>query len=321
MKQRLVVVIPVYNEEAVLPEMISRLRAVMSGLSHLDCEVLFIDDGSHDRTGEILATAHREDRRFTWIRFSRNFGLQSALTAGLAETDADATVFIDGDLQDPPELISRLVERWEKGFDVVLASRKSRKERGLRGLLLRLFHLLQPHFSGLPASRGTGNFGLLSRRAAGALKSLPERNRYFPGLRAWVGFKVETVEYDRQERSAGAPKQSLRRLLNYAADALFSFSYFPLRVLTASGALISIIGFSTGLHFSIKRLLGLESAFTGFTTLVVLVVCLGGFQLIALGVIGEYLLRIYDEVKGRPPYIVDARSGAEPEQPTESIKE
>lgn len=270
-------------------------------------KVVFIDDGSSDGTHQVLKSAASEDPRFQWIRFSRNFGLQAALTAGLNEVEADAVVFMDADLQDPPEVIPEMVSRWHDGAEVVLAERRSRTESGLRGLMIRGFHVLLPHFTCNLNMRNSGNFGLLSAKALRAMRQLPERNRYFPGLRSWIGFRWEAVSYDRESRKAGSPKQTFRRLLLYASDALFSFSYLPLRLLTGMGVLISSGGFALGLYFGIKRLLDLESAFTGFTTLVILVVCLGGFQLIALGVIGEYLLRIYEEVKGRPPYLIDAR--------------
>jgi dolichol-phosphate mannosyltransferase len=304
----LAIIIPVFNEEAVLPELIGRLKSVMDGLDGNASKVVFIDDGSTDATAGILQSAAHEDSRFCWIRFTRNFGLQAALTAGLNEVEADAVVFMDADLQDPPEVIPQMVSRWHDGVEVVLAERCSRTESGLRGLMIRAFHVLMPHFTGNLNMRNSGNFGLLSKKALMALRQLPERNRYYPGLRSWIGFRCESVSYDRESRQAGAPKQTFRRLLLYASDALFSFSYLPLRLLTGIGILISAGGFTLGLYFTVKRLLGLESAFTGFTTLVILVVCLGGFQLIALGVIGEYLLRIYDEVKGRPPYLIESRS-------------
>lgn len=304
----LAIIIPVFNEEAVLPELISRLKLVMEGLMGHSGSVVFIDDGSSDRTPELINSAAAADSRFQWIRFSRNFGLQAALTAGLNEVEADAVIFMDADLQDPPELIPEMISRWHGGAEVVLAERRSRTESGIRGLMIKGFHFLLPHFTGNLHTRNAGNFGLLSKKALDALRQLPERNRYYPGLRSWIGFRCESVAYDRESRKAGTPKQTLRRLFLYACDAVFSFSYLPLRLLTGIGVLISSGGFALGLYFAIKRLLGMESAFTGFTTLVVLVVCLGGFQLIALGVIGEYLLRIYEEVKGRPPYVVDSCS-------------
>jgi len=304
----LAIVIPVYNEEAVLADLLSRLQQLPGKLRDVSCETYFIDDGSTDDTHEILRSASRKSSSVHWIRLSRNFGLQAALTAGLNEVEADAVVFMDADLQDPPEVIPSLVEQWNKGAEVVLAHRRSRSESGPRGLMIKLFHSLLPHFTGNIKFKGSGNFGLLSRKALLALRQLPERNRYYPGLRAWIGFSCRTVQYDREPRKAGSPKQTLSRLFLYACDALFSFSYIPLRLLTGIGAMISAGGFALGLFFVFKRLFGLESAFTGFTTLVILVVCLGGFQLIALGVIGEYLLRIYEEVKGRPPYLIDSTS-------------
>lgn len=304
----LAVVIPVYNEEEVVSDLVQQLAQVMDSLAGLSCMICFIDDGSTDRTINIIQEKANSDKRFQWIRLSRNFGLQAALTAGLAEVEAEAIVFMDADLQDPPDLIPALVAKWREGADVVLAKRYSREEKGLKGLLLRLFHLVLPRLITSGDINNTGNFGLLSRRTVTALRKLPERNRYYPGLRAWIGFNCAVVHYNRKERQLGTPKQSLKKLIRYAADAVFSFSYIPLRFLTMAGMIISGTGFILGLYFAVKRLAGIESAFTGFTTIVVLTVCLGGFQLIALGVIGEYLLRIYEEVKGRPPYIIESSS-------------
>ena len=174
-----------------------------------------IDDGSFDDTPQVLRSAVNEDSRFYWIRFSRNFGLQAALTAGLNEVEADALVFMDADLQDPPEVIPEMVSRWHNGVEVVLAERRSRAETGLRGIMIKGFHILLPHFTGKLNMRNSGNFGLLSNKALLAMRQLPERNRYYPGLRSWIGFRCEAVSYDRESRKAGSPKQTFRHLLLY----------------------------------------------------------------------------------------------------------
>lgn len=303
----LCVVIPVFNEEPVLPELLDRLGRVMGGLPGWRSEVVFVDDGSRDRTAELLAAAVAADSRLRLVRLSRNFGHQPALTAGLAHAGhADAVVTMDADLQDPPELIPDLLAAWEQGAEVVLAVRRSRRDSGLRRVGFDLFHHWFKRVSDFPIEANTGTFGLLSRPAVTALNALEERHRFFPGLRAWVGFKQAEVLYDRQERAAGTPAQTLRRLVRYAFDGVLSFSYFPLRMLTYAGMLIAGCGFAVGLFFIARRLLGVEVAFTGFTTLVTLVLFLGGVQLIGIGVLGEYLGRIYDEVKRRPLYLVRA---------------
>jgi glycosyltransferase involved in cell wall biosynthesis len=239
------------------------------------------------------------------VELSRNFGFQSALSAGLAHArDADAVVTMDADLQDPPELIPELVSVWRSGAEVVRAVRRSRRETGLRRMGFDLFHSVFGRLTDIPIESNTGTFGLLGKTAIEAFAQLPERNRFFPGLRAWIGFATADVVYDRQERAAGKPKQTFRRLVRYAVDGFFSFSYLPLRFLTYTGIFVSALGFVLGFYFIVKRLLGVETASTGFTTLVSLVTFLGGVQLIGIGVLGEYLGRVYDEVKQRPIYLV-----------------
>jgi polyisoprenyl-phosphate glycosyltransferase len=211
---------------------------------------------------------------------------------------------MDADLQDPPEVIPDLVAAWRNGAEVVRAVRRSRQETGVRRMGFDLFHAIFGRLTDMPIESNTGTFGLLGRPALEAFVQLPERHRFFPGLRTWIGFATADVPYDRQERAAGDPKQTFRRLVRYAVDGFFRFSYLPLRFLTYTGMLVSGLGFALGLFFVVKRLLGIETATTGFTTLVSLVTFLGGIQLIGIGVLGEYLGRVYDEVKQRPIYLV-----------------
>lgn len=301
----LTVVIPVFNEEQVIPELLRRLAAVFAQLPRFRCEAVFVDDGSRDRTAALLAEAAALDPRLRLLQLSRNFGHQPALSAGLAHAQhADLVVTMDADLQDPPELIPQLVAAWENGAEVVLAVRRSREETGLRRLGFECFHLVYRRLTDFPIEANTGTFGVLGKNALLAFNQLPEKHRFFPGLRAWVGFTRAEVVYDRLERAAGQPGQTLRRLIRYALDGIFSFSHLPLRLLTYVGLLIAGAGFSTGAFFVVRRLLGIEVAFTGFTTLVTLVLFLGGVQLIGIGILGEYLGRIYDETKQRPLYIL-----------------
>jgi polyisoprenyl-phosphate glycosyltransferase len=268
---------------------------------------VLVNDGSRDRSLELLQSQAARDPRFVAVELSRNFGFQAAISAGLAEAldrGAEALVTMDADLQDPPELILEMVAKWHEGAEVVLAVRRSRQEKGLRRIGMDLFHAFFGAVADLRMDSNTGTFSLLDRIAASAVCQLPERNRFFPGLRTWVGFKTAEVLYDRQERAAGQPQQTLLRLLRYALDGVFSFSYLPLRLLTYTGVFVSAAGFVIGSFFVIRRLLGVEIAQTGFTTLVTLVLFLGGVQLIGIGILGEYLARVYDEVKQRPPYIV-----------------
>jgi len=299
------IVIPVYNEEQVLPELFARLEALFKAHGENAWRVVFVNDGSRDRTPDLVREQGLRDLRFESVELSRNFGFQSALSAGLAHAkDADAVVTMDADLQDPPELIPDLVAAWRGGAEVVRAVRASRQETGMRRMGFDLFHAVFGRLTDIKIEPNSGTFGLLGRPALEAFAQLPERHRFFPGLRAWIGFTTADVSYDRQERAAGKPKQTFRRLVRYAVDGFFSFSYLPLRFLTYCGIAVSLLGFALGLYFVVKRLLGIETATTGFTTLVSLVTFLGGIQLIGIGVLGEYLGRVYDEVKQRPIYLV-----------------
>ena len=293
-----------------LPELFRRLAAVFDGQPDCHWTAILVNDGSRDRSAALIAEQHARDPRFKLVDLSRNFGFQSALAAGLAAaTTVDAVVTMDADLQDPPEVIPALVAVWRSGAEVVRAVRRTRSETGLRRVAFDLFHRLFGLVTDYPVEPNSGTFGLLGGAAIEAFNHLPERNRFFPGLRAWVGFPRADVVYDRQERAAGQPQQTLRRLVRYALDGIFSFSYLPLRVLTYCGLFIAGVGFAIGLFFVARRLLGVEIAPTGFTTLATLVLFLGGVQLIGIGVLGEYLGRVYDEVKRRPNYIVKRRTG------------
>lgn len=298
------VVIPIYNEEAVLPELCRRLAAVFDAHPEVKWDALLVNDGSRDRSAALVQEQAARDPRFALLEFSRNFGFQAALAAGLAEAAGEAIVTMDADLQDPPELIPELVACWQGGAEVVRAVRRSREETGLRRLGMDIFHRLYGRVADFPIEKNTGTFGLLDRVAVEAVKQLPERNRFFPGLRTWVGFKTGEVLYDRKERAAGEAQQTFRKLVRYALDGVFSFSYLPLRALTYSGICIALLGFALAAFYAARRLLGVETAPTGYTTLVTIVLFLGGVQLIGIGVLGEYLARVYDEVKQRPPYIV-----------------
>ena len=306
-------VIPVFNEEAVLPELFTRLAAVFDGQRTCRWRAILVDDGSRDRAVELVRAQIARDARFELVELSRNFGFQSALTAGLVHAAAaDAVVTMDADLQDPPEVIPDLVAAWRGGAEVVRATRRTRAETGIRRAGFDFFHAFYGHFIDFPIAPNTGTFGLLGRDALTVFNRLPERHRFFPGLRAWIGFPSVDVLYDRQQRAAGEPQQSFRRLVRYALDGLFGFSHLPLRLLTYAGILVAVLGFAGGMFFVLWRLFGFENSQQGFTTLVTLVLFLGGVQLIGIGVLGEYLGRVYDEVKQRPNYIVKPSSRGAP---------
>jgi dolichol-phosphate mannosyltransferase len=310
-------VIPIYNEEGTLPELLRRTTAALESTGQ-PWELLFVDDGSRDASPQLLRAAHAADPRVKLLTLSRNFGHQPAITAGIHHAAGDAVILLDGDLQDPPELIPQLVDKWREGFQVVLACRRTRAgEPGPRGWGFRLFYPLLRRVTDLPTAPDAGIFGLMDRAVVDCFNKLPERNRFIPGLRLWLGFRQTAVEYDRQTRAAGEPKQTLGRLINYAVDGMVSFSYRPLRVATWFGFACAAIGFSTALFFILRRIFFKDPAVTGFTTLLTMMMFIGGIQLITIGILGEYTGRIYEEVKQRPLYVIAEKLGF-PDDPRRS---
>jgi dolichol-phosphate mannosyltransferase len=304
------VVVPVFNES----ELVHQLHAAIAqAMDSIGCpwRVVYVDDGSRDDTCALLRGLQADDARITVLELSRNWGHQAALTAGLAAAaDADAVVLIDGDLQDPPAVIPRLVAAWRDGAEVVVAERTRRAERGLRGLLFRSFYRVFGFLSDYPIPLNAGIFGLLDKKAVAAVNRLSETNRYLPGLRAWVGFRTAVVSYERAARAAGEPKQSFRKLVSYALDAVFSFSYKPLRLSLCLGSLFAGFAMFYGVVLLVARLLG-KGLFglpvvDGYTSTIVSILFLGGVQLISVGILGEYIGRVYDEVKRRPLFLVRA---------------
>ena len=307
------VVTPIFNERENLAELHRRLVAALESTRDA-WEIIFVNDGSRDESGNIIRELHAQDPRVKMLTLSRNFGHQPALTAGVRHAAGDCVILLDGDLQDPPELIPKLVEKWREGFQVVLAERASRAEHGSRRIGSRLFYPLLRWISDLPQGSNAGIFGLMDRAVVKEFNRLPERSRFIPGLRQWLGFKHATVPYDRQERAGGAPKQSLPRLIHYAADAMFSFSYKPLRVATWAGFLVSGVAFLLGLYYLFEFFWLKKVPGSGFTTTIICVLFLGGVQLVCTGILGEYIARIYEEVKQRPLFVVSDRLGFDTEE-------
>ena len=303
---RISVVMPIYNEEALLEELFRRVTHVFDTVEQefsANCEWVLVNDGSRDRSLEMLSEFAERDPRLVVLDLSRNFGHQPAIQAGLEHATGDAIIIMDGDLQDPPELIPELIRSWQRGSKVVVAQRRSRAEHGIKGMMFGAFHTMLAKVSDLKMETGSGVFGLLDRRAANNLMELRERNRFLPGLRTWVGYEQAKVFYDREERAAGEPKQSFTRLLRYGFDAIFSFSLKPLRAIWTLGFIVSIFSFCYALFLILMRILHVNVV-AGFTTPTVAILLLGGIQLISIGILGEYLGRIYDEVKQRPHYVI-----------------
>ena len=298
------VVVPAYNEGEGLREFQRRVAAVFDTLD-LDCSVLYVDDGSRDDTWQVMESLRAADPRVATLKLSRNFGKELALTAGLDHVDADAVVVIDADLQDPPELIPQFVEKWREGFDVVYGTRASRAgETAFKKFTSAGFYRVMERMTDLPIPRDTGDFRLMSRRAIDALGQLRERQRFMKGLFTWVGFPQASIVYDRDPRFAGDSKWNYWRLWNFALEGITSFSSFPLRLATYVGVFAAAIAFVFGLWVLAKALL-FGDPVRGYPSLMVVVLFLGGVQLMALGVIGEYLGRTYVESKQRPLYLVD----------------
>jgi polyisoprenyl-phosphate glycosyltransferase len=308
---RLSVAIPVHNEEIVLPELLQRLRNTLDKLPGGPHELVFVDDGSTDSTFEMLAAAARQDPRIFALSLSRNFGHQVAITAALDHVTGDATVVMDGDLQDVPEQIPRFVERYGEGFDVVYAKRVRRKEPWPLRLCYYVFYRMMASLSDVRLPLDSGDFGLMSRRVVEQLRRMPEHHRYLRGMRSWVGFRQTSLEVERAERHSGKSKYSLTRLLKLAFDGIFAFSIVPIRVASLFGAFVIFLSFLYALYALYAKLFLHESP-QGFTALIVALTFLSGIVIFFLGVIGEYVGRIYEEIKARPHYVIARRAGGPP---------
>ncbi|HSE12498.1 MAG TPA: glycosyltransferase family 2 protein [Rudaea sp.] len=301
---RLCVVVPAYNESESLHAFHARLAAVLDTLD-LDSEVLYVDDGSRDDTYAAMCALRDSDRRVATLKLSRNFGKELALTAGLDAVDADAVVVIDADLQDPPELIPVFVQHWREGYDVVYGTRSARAgETRLKKFTSAAFYRVMERLSATPLPRDTGDFRLMSRRALDALRQMRERQRFMKGLFNWVGYRQKAVVYERDPRYAGTSKFNYWRLWNFALEGITSFSGAPLKVATYIGLAAAMLAFVFGLWVLGKALL-FGDPVRGYPSLMLAVLFLGGVQLMALGMIGEYLGRLYLEAKQRPLYLIE----------------
>ena len=298
---------PVFNEDESLEEFYGR---VVSALEGLPFELILVDDGSTDATPEILERLACQDPRLRVVRLSRNFGHQAAITAGLEHARGNVVVMIDADLQDPPELIHKMLDGWSGGADVVYAVRRTRAgESRFKLATAKWFYRVFGRLTQVEVEPNAGDFRLLDRRALDALLAMPERNRFLRGMTSWVGFTQEAVEYERDPRFAGETKYTPRRMLRFSLDAISSFSHLPLQLATVLGFIFSCVAF-----LAIPIAIGFRIAgefVPGITTVLLVVLLLGGIQLITVGIIGEYLGRVYDEVKQRPLYVVDRRLNVE----------
>ncbi|MCL4870409.1 MAG: glycosyltransferase family 2 protein [Anaerolineae bacterium] len=319
MKPTISLIAPVYNEEPVLPELYRRVKEVMDQTGEA-WELVLVNDGSRDRSAEIISELHALDQRIKGVSFSRNFGFQVAVTAGLDHVSGDAVILIDADLQDPPEVIPEMIAKWREGNDVVYGVRASREgETWFKRFTAAAFYRLIDRITGINIPLDTGDFRLMDRRVVDAIRLMPERNRFLRGMVPWVGFRQAGVMYHRKARFAGQSKfSSVKQMLPFALNAITSFSYFPLQLATYLGFSIAGISVLAILTVILLRLFSPTAPLLGQATTLVVVLFMGGVQLISLGIIGEYLGRIYDEVKARPLYLVKEKWGLEQIDPREA---
>jgi dolichol-phosphate mannosyltransferase len=317
-KYRLSVVAPCYNEEGNLHELYRRICEVMDKTGD-SWELVLINDGSVDRTPEIMAELHAKNPHVHYIDFARNFGHQIAVTAGMDYAQGEAVILIDADLQDPPELIWSMIEKWREGYKVVYAVRAERKgETWFKIWTAKIFYRLIYNITDIQIPLDTGDFRLMDRKVVDAMKHMPERHRFIRGMTSWVGFRQTGVEYIREERFAGETNYPFRRMLRFAITAITGFSHVPLQIATYLGFGIAILSVLGTLIVVLARFVGGEGILGGQATTLVSVLFLGSVQLISLGIIGEYLGRIYDEVKGRPMYIVNEAVGFDSDEDVSS---
>jgi polyisoprenyl-phosphate glycosyltransferase len=316
-RQRVSVAIPVYNEELVIPELVRRTTSVLDAIDGGPHEIVFVDDGSSDHTVELLERAAEQDSRLVVISLSRNFGHQTALGSALDHVTGDVTVLMDGDLQDPPEAIPILLEWHQRGYDVVYVQRVNRKESWWLRLCYYLFYRLVAALSSIELPLDAGDFALMSRRVVEEIRSMPEHHRYLRGLRSWVGFRQVGVPIERAARQAGRTKYGPLKLLKLASDGIFAFSIVPLRAASIVGAIAVILSSLFAVYSLFAKFL-LHQSPRGFTALIFVITFLSGINLFSLGIIGEYVGRVYEETKARPHYVIRKFVGRSASRKTET---
>jgi polyisoprenyl-phosphate glycosyltransferase len=303
--KKICILVPAYNEEEVLPKLYERLDKLALATKKYDFTFLFVNDGSKDRTLDILREYAKKDKRVAYVNLSRNFGKEIAMIAGLDYATADATVIIDADLQDPPELIPEMLKWWEKGFDDVYARRRTRDgETWLKRYTSKQYYRMLQRSTRITIQRDTGDFRLLDKRCVAALRQFRESQRYTKGMFSWIGFNKKEILYDRDPRAAGQTKWNYIKLVNLAIDGLTSFTTSPLRIATIVGIIVSIAAFLYTVYLVIRTML-FGSDLAGYPSMMAVILFLGGVQLLSLGIIGEYVGRIFNETKNRPLYLVD----------------
>ena len=296
-------VIPVYNEQVLINDLFVRVQSSLCSISE-DFEVIFVDDGSTDKTLEQLLICNAKDKRFKTLALSRNFGHQAAYTAGLTYAKGDYIAMMDGDLQDPPELLKTMHEKLMSGAaDIVYGKRTDRNEKASKRMSIKLFHFIFKRLSNLQNIEQVGNFSIMSRRALNAFLSLQEKNRYLPGLRAFIGFTQDFVEYSRPDREQGEAKMSFKKLLSLAFDAIFSFSNLPVKICLYAGLIGVIFIFLAVFYIAVGKITGMAPL--GWSSIILSIYFIGSVQLLSIGILGEYVYRIYKETQNRPVFLIN----------------
>ena len=306
--KKISVVIPMYNEEEVANKSYTRIKEILENLKQYEYEIIFIDDGSKDTTLNILQEIAKENERVKVISFSRNFGHQAAVTAGIKEVTGDAIVIIDADLQDPPELIPDMLKLWEEGNEVIYGKRKKRKgESAFKLVTAKMFYKTLNALSDVEIPKDTGDFRLIDRKIIDVVNDLPEHNKFLRGLFSWVGFKQVPYEYERQERIAGKTKYPLKKMVKLATDGIISFSTKPLKLVGGLGIITIIISIIILIYSLVSYAFRLNQLSPGWTSIMVAITLFSGVQLLSIWIMSEYIARIYDETKNRPEYIIDKK--------------
>ena len=304
-KKLVTILVPAYNEQEVLHLLYDRLEKLMNENTNYDFEVLLVNDGSKDKTFEIMQELREKDKRFCYLNLSRNFGKETAMIAGLDYCKGDAVVIIDADLQDPPELIPEMIKYWEEGYDDVYAKRKSREgETWLKKFTSKMYYRVLQGFTRIEIQKDTGDFRLVDKKVVDVINSLPEHNKFLRGLFSWVGFEQYEYEYERKERYAGKTKYPLKKMLKLASDGIIGFSTKPIKVIGGFGITFVIVSIVILLYFILSKIFGWTNMVKGWTSIMFATTFVGGIVLLSLWIIGEYLVRIYDEAKQRPQYII-----------------
>lgn len=306
--KKISVVIPMYNEEEVAKTSYLRIQKVLEGLEQYDYEMIFVDDGSKDKTLELLEEIARNNERVKILSFARNFGHQAAVTAGIRYVTGDAIVIIDADLQDPPELLPEMIALWEEGNEVIYGQRKSRKgESAFKLLTAKMFYNTLNALSDVEIPKDTGDFRLVDRKVIDVINSLPEHNKFLRGLFSWVGFKQKAYCYERQERQAGKTKYPFKKMWKLATDGIISFSTKPLKIVGGLGFLTIILSIGILIYSLVSYIFNLNNLAPGWTSIMVAITLFSGVQLLSIWIISEYIARIYDETRNRPEYIIDKK--------------